>query len=95
MDFLSIPGTEALGKSPHDLVQINQAAIKGEPGTGFEKRGTKGPFECGNCEYFDAVAGACDQWDMKTKSKQPKLDDGRVHVDAADCCEYVERVDRE
>ena len=70
---------------------INQSAIKGEEGTGFEKRGNKGPFECGNCTYFDAVNGACEQSDMVRISKQPRLSDGRPSVDAADCCEYVER----
>ena len=88
----TIPGTESLGQPPRNLIQINATAIKGEQGTGFEKRGDKGPFTCGNCEYFDAAAGACDQWDMKTKSKQPRLDDGRVSVAFDDCCEYVERV---
>jgi hypothetical protein len=94
MDFPLIPGLGALSEPPRDfrLLQINPSAIQGESGTGFEKRGDKGPFSCGNCEYFDAAAGACDQWDMKTKSNQPKLADGRVSVDAADCCEYVERV---
>lgn len=71
---------------------LNQSAVKGEPGTGFEKRGSLGPFECGNCEYFDVTAGACDQRDMKRLSQQPRLVDGRVSVDAADCCEYVERL---
>jgi hypothetical protein len=85
-------GIESLGQSRHDLTPINPSAIKGEPGTGFEKRSNKGPFECGNCEYFDSTAGACDQWDMKTKSKQPRLEDGRPSVSWDDCCEYVERL---
>lgn len=87
-----IPGMEALGQPRRDLVQMNQSAIKGEAGTGFEKRSQKGPFECGNCEYFSGAAGACDQWDMKAKSKQPRLDDGRVVVAFDDCCEYIERM---
>lgn len=68
---------------------INQSAIKGEAGTGFEKRGDKGPFECGNCHYFSN--GLCRQQDMVEKSRQPKKD-GRVEVDAEDCCEFIERV---
>lgn len=88
----TIPGTEALGQPRSDLVQVNSAAIKGEPGTGFEKAGSLGEFECGNCSYFDAAAGACNQLDMKAKSKQPRLMDGRVVVAEEDCCEYVDRV---
>ena len=89
-----IPGLAVLGQPRLDGVQINPSAIKGEAGTGFEKHGDKGDFNCGNCEYFDAADGACDQWDMKTKSKQPRLDDGRPSVAWNDCCEYVERVGR-
>lgn len=69
---------------------LDVKAIKGEAGTGFEKRGDKGPFECGNCEYFDGKS--CGQKDMMKQSKQPRLANGRVKVDAEDCCEYVERV---
>jgi hypothetical protein len=72
-------------------VPINQEAIKGEKDTGFEKRGSKGPFECGNCEYFKN-GNACNQKDMKEKSKQPRWPDGTIVVDAADCCEFIERV---
>jgi hypothetical protein len=70
------------------VVEINSASVKGEPGTGFEKRAGKGPFECGNCEYFKE---GCTQKDMKKLSKQPRLPNGNVDVDADDCCEYVER----
>jgi len=87
-----IPGTGALAHSRLDLVSINQSAIKGEAGTGFEKHSDQGDFNCGNCEYFDSADGACDQWDMKTKSKQPRLDDGRPSVAWDDCCEYVSRI---
>jgi hypothetical protein len=76
------------------LVQINAAAVKGEPGTGFEKRAAKGPFECGNCHYFKN-GNACHEENMKKKSKQPRHKDGSVVVAADDCCEYVERVGRE
>jgi hypothetical protein len=92
MKSLMIPGTGALGQLRPNLVHINESAIKGEAGTGFEKAADLGEFECGNCEYFDATAGACDQDDMKEKSKQPRLSDGRVMVAAEDCCEYVERL---
>lgn len=68
---------------------INEAEIQGEPGTGFEKRGGKGPFECGNCEYFDG--SSCGQDDMMKLSKQPRTESGRVQVSTGDCCEYVER----
>jgi len=70
---------------------INIKALKGEEGTGFEKRGTKGPFECGNCEYFNGT-NACKQPDMKKLSRQPKWPDGTVVVEPSDCCEYVERI---
>lgn len=78
-----------VGRKKESLVQINSAHVKGEPGTGFEKRGAKGPFECGNCEYFKNLS--CGQADMMKLSKQPRTKDGRVEVAAADCCEYVER----
>ena len=68
---------------------INEAAIKGEPGTGFEKLGTKGPFKCGNCKYFHN--SSCGQEDMIKLSKEPRTKDGRVVVAAGDCCEYIER----
>ena len=69
---------------------LNLKAIRGEPGTGFEKAGRLGEFECGNCRYFRD--GGCSQKDMKKNSKQPRLPDGRVKVDAEDCCEFVARV---
>jgi hypothetical protein len=68
---------------------LNEQAIKGEANTGFEKRGDKGPFECGNCEYFDGKS--CGQKDMMKFSKEPRETSGRVKVDADDCCEYIER----
>jgi len=74
---------------------INVSALKGEEGTGFEKRGNKGPFECGNCEYFsmrNGSPGACNQIDMMQRSKQPKWPDGTIVVDSRDCCEYIERI---
>lgn len=71
---------------------INIEAIKGEKGTGFEVRGSKGPFECGNCEYFRAGENSCGQKDMMEYSKQPKLPNGRIVVGAEDCCEYIERI---
>jgi len=70
--------------------KINVSAIKGEPGTGFEKRGDKGPFQCSNCEYF--MCKSCWQKDMKRMSRQPRLPDGTVKVSAEDCCEYVTRI---
>lgn len=82
----------ALGMGKNKLVHINQFAIKGEQGTGFEERGNKGPFECGNCEYFKN--NSCGQKDMIAKSKQP-LVNGRRKVDADDCCEYIERIGKE
>lgn len=76
---------------PAGLIQIDIDAIRGECGTGFEKAGDMGEFECGNCIYFDAAAGACSQVDMMHLSKQPRLTDGRVAVDEEDCCTYVTR----
>lgn len=70
---------------------INVKALKGEEGTGFEKRGNKGDFNCRNCEYF--VGGnACNQKDMMQRSKQPRWPDGTVKVEGLDCCEYVSRL---
>lgn len=67
---------------------VVQSAIRGEKGTGFSKRGSKGPFECGNCGYFEN--GLCHQKDMMRMSKQPKRN-GYPEVGKNDCCEYVER----
>lgn len=71
---------------------INQSAIQGEPGTGYEPGGDLGEFECENCEFFNA--GSCRQPDMMQKSKLPKSQDGGVQVDPEGCCEYVKRVGR-
>jgi len=75
---------------------INIKEIKGEEGTGFEPRIVdgvdKGPFECGNCEYFKAENSSCGQKEMIARSKQPLTEDGRREVKAADCCEFVDRV---
>lgn len=67
---------------------IEQSHIKGEQETGFEKRGDKGAFECGNCRYFHD--GVCNQETMVKVSKQPRRN-GLPEVDAKDCCEYVDR----
>ena len=72
------------------MTLINQSAIKGEASTGFERRGNKGPFECGNCHYFRD--NSCGEENMMKFSKQPKLKNGRIQVHSQDCCEYVERV---
>lgn len=82
-----------IGRKKEKLVHINQFAIKGEKGTGFEERGNKGPFECGNCEYFKN--NSCGQKDMMEKSTRPRTKDGRVVVGPKDCCEYVERIGKE
>lgn len=67
---------------------INASAIKGEKYTGFERAGDKGPFRCGNCEYFKD--GECRQTDMVKYSKQARKN-GNVVVGADDCCEYIDR----
>lgn len=77
---------------PATLIQIDPFQVKGEEGTGFEKAADLGEFECGNCRFFDARAGACNQETMKALSKQPRLADGRIQVGAEDCCEYVDRM---
>lgn len=71
---------------------IDEAGIKGEKGTGFEKRGRLGPFECGNCKYF--YNRSCGEKNMMKYSHQPRLPDGRIKVQAVDCCEYIERMAR-
>lgn len=76
-----------------DTLQINSAHVKGEPGTGFEKREDLGDFVCGNCEYYKN--DSCGQADMMARSKEPRTKDGRVQVEDRDCCEYVDRVGRE
>lgn len=71
---------------------IDASQVHGEKFTGYEAPGGKGPFECGNCEYFKA--GTCGNKVMMARSSQPRAADGRVKVDAHGCCEYVERVGR-
>jgi hypothetical protein len=71
--------------------QLPILGYKGENGTGFEKRINKGPFECGNCSYFNGT-NACNEEHMLAHSKQPRWPDGTIQVEGPDCCEYVERV---
>jgi hypothetical protein len=93
MDSL-LHGIAALGQPMMGSVSshLDVFDIQGESGTGFEKAGKLGEFECGNCHYFDPAEGACDQSTMMAVSKQPRLADGRVSVGPEDCCEYVKRV---
>lgn len=72
---------------------LRVAEIHGESGTGFEKRGAKGPFECGNCSYMKD--DHCHQKTMMAESKQPKDKQGHPKVSKGDCCEYVDRIGRE
>ncbi len=72
---------------------VRQSAIKGEAGTGYEGP-ERGPFECGNCEYFKVADSGCDQKDMKARSKRKRLLDGRVLVEKEGCCEFIDRVGR-
>lgn len=72
-------------------LEIDSSKVKGEPGTGYEPPDGKGPFECANCAYFRSADSGCGQATMKSVSKLPRLDDGRVKVEAQGCCEYVER----
>lgn len=82
----------SLGKA----VKVNQSAIRGEAGTGYEAENGLGEFECGNCKYLTNGKGGkgCNQSIMKAKSKLPRLPDGRVKIDGEGCCEYVWRVGR-
>lgn len=68
---------------------INSHHVLGDEGTGFEERGLKGPFECGNCKYF--TGKTCKQVDMVKLSTRPRIN-GEPKVEAEDCCEYVDRV---
>lgn len=76
------------------MAGLDQAAIKGEPGTGYESPDGKGEFECANCEYFDKASSSCGQKDMMKISTQPRLPNGRVRTDPEGCCEYVSRIGR-
>jgi hypothetical protein len=71
---------------------VNQSAILGEPGTGYEGPDGKGEFECENCSFFDEDTVSCGQADMVAKSKRPKIENGRVVVHPEGCCEYVKRI---
>jgi len=69
---------------------IDASKVHGEKFTGFELADDKGPFECGNCEYYRG--GWCVQETMMAKSEQPKNAQGLVKVEPHACCEYVERL---
>ena len=69
---------------------LNEAAIKGEKGTGYEGP-AGGAFRCSNCEYFNVSTDGCSQEDMKKESKRPRLPSGDVLVEPGGCCEYVDR----
>lgn len=71
-------------------MDIEQSAVKGDVGTGYEPPAGKGAFQCSNCEYFKA--DSCGQKLMMERSKQPKLPNGRIKVDSNGCCEYIERI---
>lgn len=70
-------------------MEIDQAAVQGEPGTGYENPEGKGLFQCANCAYFQS--GYCHQRTMMARSKQAKNAAGQVKVDPKGCCEYIER----
>lgn len=73
------------------VLQIDQSQVKGAPGTGFEKSGNKGPFECGNCSHM--YKGYCHQSIMiKLSRGMPTDSSGNPKVGEHDCCEYVDRV---
>ncbi len=74
------------------MLEFNQSAIQGEPGTGYENEDGKGEFSCRNCEYYQAKTSSCGQEDMMKKSKRPRIANGRVQVEAKGCCEYVDRM---
>ena len=86
----------SLSSSANTSTEINQSAIKGEPGTGYEDPMVDGKdmgdFFCDNCEYFDPDTTSCGQSDMMAKSKHPRIPrSGRVMVKAKGCCEYIDR----
>jgi hypothetical protein len=80
------------GRKKPEAVQINQQAVKGEPGTGYEGP-EYGPFSCSTCEYFKD--NSCGQKDFMEKSKRPKTPEGRVKVEAEGCCVYHEAIEKE
>lgn len=69
-------------------MEIKQAEVQGEIGTGYEGP-QKGLFQCSNCEYFRA--GSCGQPTMMERSKLPKTENGRPIVSPEGCCEYIHR----
>jgi hypothetical protein len=71
---------------------VDQSAIKGEKGTGYEARGKLGPFRCSNCKYYSDTI--CNQSTMVKISKMPKTSGEGVIVDPKGCCIYIERVGR-
>lgn len=75
---------------------VDESAIRGEPNTGYENEKGLGEFECENCKFFhrspDPKYGGCWEKNMMKYSRQPRLKDGHVKVEAEGCCEYVVRV---
>ena len=76
-----------IGRKKSELVQINSAAVHGEPGTGYMGP-EDGPFRCDHCEYFKD--NSCGNEEMKKLSKRAKTSEGRVKVAADGCCIYFE-----
>ena len=76
------------------LAHVNQSAILGESGTGYEDPEGMGEFECENCHYYEIGARACSQKDMMKHSKRKRTKQGWVKVDPEGCCEFVDRVGR-
>lgn len=71
---------------------INQSAVRGEPGTGYEGPDGLGEFECENCRFFDESSVSCGQEDMMRLSTRPRIPNGRVVVHPEGCCEFVDRI---
>ena len=74
------------------VIHINEANVKGEPGTGYEGEDGKGEFECENCNFYEKDSFSCGQEDMMKVSKRPRVaGNNRVIVDPEGCCDYVDR----
>lgn len=72
---------------------LPESKIQGEAGTGFEKAGDLGEFECENCKYFKN-GNECHESTMMKISKQPRHPNKSVVVGPEDCCEFVVRMGR-
>jgi hypothetical protein len=82
-----------VNKSNEELnILVEKGGWQGTKATGFVTA-DKGPFLCGNCNYFkqDFCGEEHVMEDPELQAK--KLKNGRIPVTRGDCCNYFEKRD--